>query len=82
MRQAFEMHDHVRSLRDQSICGPIIGFGTIIWSDKEGEDEKPQLVYLIQTREEGSSGLGPAVAVLQADQTVGRWMPEETNEKA
>jgi hypothetical protein len=77
MKRAYEMHDHVKSLRDEKIAGPIIGFGTLFWERKaEGPfdtDDLPVLVYLVQINEKGSSSLGPAVAVLRADQVKGRW---------
>jgi hypothetical protein len=75
----FEVNDGVRSKRDAKIQGTVIGYGTLQWTSEKSvdEDEAPSLVYLVQIKEEGSSGLGPAVAVLRADQTLARWAEEE-----
>lgn len=69
MKHAYAINEQVKSLRDEKIVGPIIGYGTIYWD----QDTQPVLVYLVQSRAEGSSPLGPAIAVLRADQVKGRW---------
>lgn len=73
-KRAFELGDHVRSRRDEKLSGVVIGFGTIQWED----NDEVWLVYLVQIdgRENNTYTTGkpgPAVAVLQANQTVGKW---------
>lgn len=76
--QLFEMADEVRSKRDKKIAGTVIGYGTLQWPEpKEDHDQAPVLVYLVQVDKRGSSSLQPAIAVLSAEQTVGRWAEEE-----
>jgi hypothetical protein len=68
----FRIGQRVKSKRTINIVGSIIGYGSLTWpqDDKQltGDDEQVP-VYLVRIGK-GSSSLGPACAVLRADQVV------------
>lgn len=67
----FALGQVVKSRRDASLTGVIVGLGVLSWpasdSDSPLRSLEPQPVYLVRVRG-GSSSLGPACAVLQHDQ--------------
>lgn len=62
----------VQSTRDPKINGTVVGYGLLQWPiniDGSIGDVMPKTVYLVQVLQ-GSSGLGPACATLDAQYTI------------
>ncbi len=55
----------IRSIRDEKLVGVVVGYGMLQW----GPEDKPTAVYLVKVRE-GSTSLGPACVVMDAEMTV------------